>query len=145
MAARSASVALATAGDVSHLHDFVAASTGTAAQLANLNYWGYWTGEISADHVNDEFMARDDPASWSGTRMLLHLGQRLDPTSPQLALNLQTVHGLVAARPALLTGWPHLRLALADALERIASTDALTRAGHRQVADLHYALRLADR
>jgi transcriptional regulator with XRE-family HTH domain len=144
MAARSASVALAATGDSTHLHDFVIATSGTAAEVANLNYWAHWLGETSDDQTNDEFMA-DDTGRWAGVRLLQHLTRRLDPASPHLALNLHTVHALVASRPVLLTGWPGIRAPLDDALDRVASSDVLNHTGRDQVAGLHYALRIADR
>lgn len=60
MEARSASVALASAGDVSRLHDFVAATAGTAAELANLNYWAHWIGESADERCDDEFLCDDN-------------------------------------------------------------------------------------
>lgn len=118
---------------------------GTAAEVANLNYWAYWIGESADDQVGDEFMAYDDPNQWVGAHLLHHLTNRLEPASRHLPLNLHTVHALVASRPMLLTGWPAARAALAEALERIASSDALTRTGRDQVAGLRYALRIANR
>ncbi|MGW5702509.1 helix-turn-helix domain-containing protein [Amycolatopsis japonica] len=143
--ARSASVALASTGDGSHLHDFVTRANGTRAELANLNYWAHWIGELHDDQTDDSFMADDDSMAWSGVRLLHHLVSRLDPALPHLPLNLHTVHTLVASRPALLTTSPAARAALAGALEVVTSADTLIRDGRDQVAGLHYALRLADR
>ncbi len=145
MVARSASVALASAGDSTRLHDFVTTTSGTAAEVANLNYWAYRTGELTGDQTSDDFMAHDHPGQWAGVRLLRHLIARLDPALPHLPLNLHTVHALVASRPVLLTGWPGIRTSLTVALDRIASSDALTRTGHDQVAGLRYALRIANR
>jgi hypothetical protein len=145
MVARSASVALASAGDSTHLYDFVTTASGTAAEVANLNYWAYWTGELADDQTSDDFMADDDPGHWAGVRVVRHLTTRLDPASSHLPLNLHTVHTLVVSRPVLLTGWPGIRASLSDALDRIASSDALTRTGRDQVAGLRYALRIANR
>jgi hypothetical protein len=95
--------------------------------------------------TSDDFMAHDHPGHWAGVRLLRHLIARLDPALPHLPLNLHTVHALVASRPVLLIGWPGLRASLAEALDRIASSDALTRTGRDQVAGLRYALRIATR
>ncbi|QRP48019.1 helix-turn-helix transcriptional regulator [Amycolatopsis sp. FDAARGOS 1241] len=143
--ARSASVALASTGDSSHLHDFVTRTTGSRAELANLNYWAHWIGELPDDQTDDTFMAADDTRAWAGVRLFHHLVSRLDPASPHLPLNLHTVHTLVASRPALLTERSAARDALSEALEVLTSADVLTRDGRDQVAGLHYALRLADR
>ncbi|WP_406634823.1 hypothetical protein [Amycolatopsis sp. WGS_07] len=143
--ARSASVALASTGDGTHLHDFVSRTAGTRAEVANLNYWAHWIGELPDDQSDDRFMAEADTRAWSGKRLLHHLAGRLDPSSPHLPLNLHTVHSLVASRPTLLTGPSAERDALIGALELLSSCDVLSREGRDQVAGLHYALRLANR
>nr|WP_162834680.1 helix-turn-helix transcriptional regulator [Amycolatopsis circi] len=143
--ARSASVALASTGDSTHLHDFVSRTTGTRAEVANLNYWAHWIGELPDDQADDGFMATADTRAWSGMRLLHHLVGRLDPSSPHLPLNLHTVHSLVASRPTLLSGPSAVRDALIGALEMLSCSDVLSREGRDQVAGLHYALRLANR
>jgi DNA-binding XRE family transcriptional regulator len=145
LGARSASIALASTGDGTYLHDFVARTADTHAELANLNYWAHWIGELNDDQTDDTFMVADNTTPWSGVRLFDHLVSRLDPSSPHLPLNLHTVHTLVASRPALL-GTPSIaREALSGVLDTLASGDVLTRNGRDQVAGLHYALRFADR
>jgi hypothetical protein len=145
MEARSASVALASAGDGSHLHDFVDHTRHEHAELANLNYWAYWIGELDDEQTSDAFMLDRDTRSWTGVRLLQHLTNRLEPDSPHLPLNLHTLHALIASRSSLLGGRPALRAPLAEVLARLASTQCLTRTGRDQVAGLQYALRIADR
>jgi hypothetical protein len=142
--ARSASVALASAGDSTHLHDFVDRMTDTRAEVANLNYWAHWIGELSDDQTSDAFMLDGDIRSWAGIRLLQHLTNRLDPASLHLPLNLHTLHALIASRPSLLGGRPAIRASLAEVLAKLASTDCLTRTGRDQLAGLQYALRIAD-
>jgi hypothetical protein len=142
---RSASIALASTGDGTHLHDFVARTADTRAEVANLNYWAHWIGELNDDQTDDTFMAADDTKAWSGVRLFQHLVSRLDPASPHLPLNLHTVHSLVASRPTLLAGQSAPHDALTGVLDTLTSGDVLTRGGRDQVAGLHYALRLADR
>ncbi|HEY0637630.1 MAG TPA: helix-turn-helix transcriptional regulator [Pseudonocardiaceae bacterium] len=143
--ARSASVALASAGDSSHIHDFVTTMTGTRAEIANLNYWAYWIGELNDEHTDDTFMLTDDTRSWTGIRLLQHLTQRLSPASPHLPLNLHTLHTLVASRPSLLELHNGVSSPLGTALDVLASSDVLSAVGRDQVAGLHYALRIANR
>jgi transcriptional regulator with XRE-family HTH domain len=143
--ARSASVALAVAGDRTHLYDFVGRMTGQTEEVANLNYWAYWIGELSDEQTNDFFMLDADTRSWTGVRMLQHLLHRLDPASPHLPLNLSTMHALVASRPTLLSGRPATRAALAEVLDRLSSSNALLRTEREQLAGLQYAIRIADR
>lgn len=142
---RSASVALASAGDGDRLHDFVAGISGEQAEIANLNYWAYWIGELVDDQVDDAFMMRTDSRSWGGVQLMRHLIERLDVTAPQLRLNLHTLHSLVALRPSLLTEWPQLHHPLMSGLEKIASADSISRSARDQIAGLRYAVRIAGR
>jgi transcriptional regulator with XRE-family HTH domain len=143
--ARSASVALASAGDPAHIHDFVEQMKDTRAEVANLNYWAYWIGELSDEQTSDAFMLNDDSRSWTGARLLQHLVDRLAEDSPHLPLNLHTLYVLIASRPSLLTERPNGRWQLAESLDKLASSQVLTRPGRDQVAGLPYALRIADR
>jgi DNA-binding XRE family transcriptional regulator len=143
--ARSASVALAVAGDSTHLYDFVDHMTGQSDEVANLNYWAYWIGELSEEQTSDRFMLNADTRSWTGVRLLQHLLQRIDPASPHLPLNLSTLHALVGSRPSLLSGPASVRASFGEVLDRLASTDALARTERDQLAGLRYAVRIADR
>lgn len=143
--ARSASVALASVGDGTQMHDFVRNDFGGRAEIANLTYWAHWIGELSDEQTSDTFMLTEDTRSWTGVRLLEHLVTRLDPRSPHLPLNLYTLHALVASRPAVLDRGPGIRSKLVEGLEQLASSVGLTRSGRDQVAGLHYALRIAGR
>lgn len=143
--ARSASVALAVAGDSTYLYDFVDHVSDGPGQIANLNYWAYWIGELSDEQASDAFMMDDDTRSWTGARLLRHLVNRLQPDSPHRPLNLCTLHALIASRPSLLEGPPAGRSSLASVLDKLASADDLSRTERNQLAGLRYALRIADR
>lgn len=142
--ARSASVALASSGDVAHLHDFVDHMNDTRADVANLNYWAHWIGELNDEQTSDAFMMGNDTRSWTGVRLLHHLTNRLEPTGPHVPLNLYTLHTLIASRPSILGGRPVVRASLAVACDKLASTDHLTRTGRDRLAGILYALRIAD-
>jgi hypothetical protein len=143
--ARSASVALAVAGDSTHLHDFVDHMNGQTEDVANLNYWAYWIGELGDEQASDLFMLTADSRAWTGHRMLDHLLQRLDPVSPHLPLNLSTLHALIASRPALLNSRPGTRGSLRQVLDKLAASTVVTRTGRDQLAGLQYAVRIAER
>lgn len=143
--ARSASVALASSGDFTHIHDFVSQMSGTRAEVANLNYWAYWIGELSEEQTSDAFMLQDDTRAWTGVRLLQHLINRLDLDTSHLPLNLNTLHALIASRPSLLGERTGIHVMLVEVLDKLASSDNLTRRGRDQVAGLHYALRIAAR
>src|SRR5256886_12732046 len=141
MEARSASVALASAGDGSHLHDFVDHTRDELAESANLNYWAYWIGELVDEQTSDAFMLDRDTRSWTGVRLLQHLTNRLEPDSPHLPLNLHTLHTLIASRPSLLSGRPAVRASLAEVLANPGSTDRPNRPGRDQLAGIQHELR----
>lgn len=145
MEARSASVALAVAGDSTQLHDFVNGLSNDRTEAANLNYWAYWIGELSERQANDHFMLDVDTRTWAGVRLLQHLVERLQPASPHLPLNLCTLHSLIASRPAVLSGPPTHRMSLASALSELCSIDDMSRADRARLAGLQYAVRMADR
>ena len=144
--ARSAGVALASAGDPSRLHEFVDHMTGNPpAEIANLNYWAHWIGELGDDHADDTFMLEHDTRSWTGIGLLEHLINRLDPGAAHLPLNLHTLHTLVATRPGLLHHRPAVHASLATVLDRLGDNDEPSRSVRDEIAGLRYALRLADR
>jgi hypothetical protein len=143
--ARSASVALASAGDGTHLHDFLRRTTDAGSEIANLNYWAHWIGELNDEQTDDAFMLDADTRSWTGVRLLQHLVRRLSPGSPHLPLNLHTLHALIASRPSLLNERPDTRSDLAEVIDQLASVDGLSRTEHDQLAGIQYALRIADR
>jgi transcriptional regulator with XRE-family HTH domain len=143
--ARSAGVALAASGDVGRLHDFVEHTTDDRDEIANLNYWAHWIGELHDEQTNDAFMLNDDTRSWTGVRLLQHLMNRLQPDAAHLPLNLHTLHALIASRPSLLNGRQNFQATLSGVLDRLASVDDLPRTLREQVAGVQYALRLADR
>jgi hypothetical protein len=134
--ARSASVALASAGDPTHLHDFADHMTDTRTETANLNYWAYWIGELNDEQTSDAFMLDGDTRSWVGARLLHHLMHRLEPESSHLPLNLRTLYALIASRPGLRSGRPADRASLALVLAKLASTNCLNVSGREWLAGL---------
>ena len=143
--ARSASVALASSGDSTYIHDFVDHMADTRTESANLNYWAHWIGELGNDQTDDSFMLNSDTRMWTGFQLLDHLMNRLTPDAPHLPLNLHTLHALIASRPSILGGRPATRSGLSEVLDKLASGDRLTRTGRDQLAGLHYALRISNR
>lgn len=93
--ARSASVALAAAGDSSRLHDFVGHTSDERDEVANLNYWAHCIGELPEEHVDDAFMLDDDTRSWTGVRLLRHLLQ--EPAGGRTRVPRPEVHHRAAA------------------------------------------------
>jgi DNA-binding XRE family transcriptional regulator len=143
---RSSAVALANGGDRDPLRAFLRhALATTRLEQANLNYWAYWVGEIEGVQVDDTFMGRMDPQSWNGGRLLEHLLELLHPGSGNAELDLHTVWALLLAHPALLSGYPRLRSATASTIEELAMDRGLSAQARRELSDIAYAVRLANR
>ncbi|GAA4533053.1 helix-turn-helix domain-containing protein [Amycolatopsis samaneae] len=145
LAKRSASIALASAGDADTLGAYVRSASGDWAAAATLNYWAYWTGELLDDQADDRFLTEIDPCGWGGNRLGWHLVTRLVPGTPQLELNLHTLHSLVVSRPSLLAERPRLRGRTGDALDHLDGDGTLSGYSRDQLAGLRYAVRLACR
>ncbi|WP_425957412.1 hypothetical protein [Streptosporangium sp. DT93] len=85
-------------------------------ELANLNYWAYWLGEVGEPQPADTFMVELSPDVWRGTELLRHLTGKLDSTNPYLDVVAHTLWALVMVRPSAL-----------DAQSANALKDAATR------------------
>ena len=146
VAVRSSAVALAHSGDRDPLRTFLHQALVTDRQeQANLNYWAYWVGEIDGVQVDDKFMNRINPQSWSGVRLLEHLLELLDPDAGDTELNIHTLWALLLAHPTLLNSHPHLKLRTTNALDRLTEDHDLSPPARRELSDIAYALRLAHR
>ncbi len=141
---RASAVALGHGGDRDPLRAFLRhALTTDQLEQANLNYWAYWVGEIGDVQVDDEFMVRVNPRGWSGTRLLGHLLNRLDPGWGHTELNIHTMWALLLTHPTLLNHHPGLRSALASTVEELAADHDLSPEARRELSDIGYAVRLA--
>jgi transcriptional regulator with XRE-family HTH domain len=146
VAVRSSAMALTLCGNREPLRAFVRlALTDERQEAANLNYWAYWTGEIYAAQVDDEFMVTMDPRNWSGARPLGHLLERLQPGSGQTELNIHTVWALLLAHPHILENQPQLRARTQARIEQLDSDSELTPQARQELANIAYAVRLAQR
>ncbi|MGH3830905.1 MAG: helix-turn-helix domain-containing protein [Pseudonocardiaceae bacterium] len=146
VAVRSSAVALAHGGDRDPLRAFLRHTLATdRLEQANLNYWAYWVGEIDDVQVDDEFMHRVNPRDWGGARLLRHLMEGLQPGSGHTELNLHTVWALLLAHPTLLGNCPSLRASVASTMESLTADHDLSPEARRELSDIGYAVRLADR
>jgi hypothetical protein len=145
LAVRSSAVALACTGNKDPLSAFVSTGlTNDTQEMANLNYWAYWVGEMSEVQSDDSFMSRDQRVSWSGSQLLEHLLTGLSPTSNHAELNIHTLWALLLARPGILQAQPRLRTLAAVKLDEVTQAD-LTARSRQELASVGYAIRLADR
>ncbi|MBP2474394.1 transcriptional regulator with XRE-family HTH domain [Crossiella equi] len=143
---RSSAIALTRYGDRDPLRAFVrTALTNEAQEIANLNYWAYWVGEVSDVQTDDGFMTELGMRAWDGEELLRHLLLRLQPGSDHAELNIHSLWSLVLARPALLEGNPALRALARERVDRMAEDAELAKQAHRELTGLDYAIRLAAR
>jgi transcriptional regulator with XRE-family HTH domain len=128
LAARALVIALACHGDPEPLRHFVRTGhSSDQTEVANLNYWAYWIGELSERQQSQSFMPRTDVFErWSGRRLTHHLVGRLGGDGHAAADVELNVHSLSALlnRPAprhLLEHDAALASALRAAADRLTS------------------------
>jgi transcriptional regulator with XRE-family HTH domain len=141
---RSGAHSLARAGDTEALPEFIDVHISTdACEVANLNYWAYWLGEISEPQLADVFMVRLDLDSWHGDRLLQHLMGRLTSTNPYVDVVCHTLWALIIRKPSLL----HTRAAgeLTESVSRTLESTAVSPRSHRELEEVLYALRMIHR
>lgn len=144
IAMRSASVALALHGDPEPLRYFINTTLSSESQsIANLTYWAYWIGEVTADFADDDFLCAAPTHGWAGTTLMAHLADHLD--APHHAdLNIHSLWTLVLARPYLLDQLPSLRERVSRRVEK-ALSNGVTGAARDNLANLRCAVQLASR
>ncbi len=144
VAVRSSAVALAQEGDPEPLAAFVTRGLGDDDQdIANVNYWAYWVGEIADTQIDDRFMTKLPTRPWSGALLLEHLVPRVREGSPHLTLNAHTPWALILSRPRVLEEQPHLRARVGHQVERVLDAPGLDPATEQQLVGAAHAVRLA--
>ncbi|GLZ29832.1 hypothetical protein Lesp02_20220 [Lentzea sp. NBRC 105346] len=90
-------------------------------------------------------MTATDPADWPGARPFSELLQRFRPNSGQVELNVHTAWALLLAQPWLLQSRPPLCTEVVAAIGRLDEDDDLSADTRRELSDIAYAVRLAQR
>lgn len=145
-AVRSAAIGLTRYGQKEPLQAFVASGLRNHHhEVANLNYWAYWLGEVRDIHIDDSFMHDVHPSSWDGAHLLSHLINRINPEADQLDLNVRTLWQLLLARPYLLTERPELRALVSARVTETLDCHDLEKQARQEFSDVAYAIRLASR
>ncbi len=138
---RSGAHTLARFGDRDALAHFIRGSIGSdQCEVANLNYWAYWLGELAEPQIADTFMI--EPHTWHGTRLLDHLIAKLDAANPYIDVVAHTLWSLLTSRPALL---PHAVDQLTPPLTRTLDSDGISDQSRRELQEVFYALRMSQR
>jgi transcriptional regulator with XRE-family HTH domain len=140
--ARSVATSLAKQGDPELLRDFIArAHPDDACELAGLNYWAYWVGELRHRQHDDTFMINKGLA-WRGGRLLRHLTERLHAGHAFVDLNIHTLWSLLTVRRDL----PHDDSAVGRDLlvrgERLLDEGEISDQSRRELTSVLYGLRI---
>jgi hypothetical protein len=140
---RSVATSLAKQGDAELLRDFIArAHPDETCELAGLNYWAYWVGEIASRQRDDLFMIKHEQV-WRGGRLLRHLVDRLDPSHPFIDLNIHTIWTLLKARTGLAYDEPRLARDLLVRGARVHDGGAISAQSRQEIGAVLYGLRVA--
>jgi transcriptional regulator with XRE-family HTH domain len=140
--ARSVATSLAKQGDPELLRAFIArAHPDDACELAGLNYWAYWVGELRSRQHNDMFMI-DRSLAWRGALLLHHLVERLDAQHAFVDLNVHTVWSLLAARQDLAQDNPATGRQLLARAGRLLDEGGISDQSRRELASILYGLRM---
>lgn len=138
---RSGAHSLARQGDESALSRFVDHHLESEdCEVANLNYWAYWLGEIDAIQITDTFMIDLNLQSWRGWRMVAHLITKMNSENPYLDVVIHTMWALITCKPNVVT--PDSAGRLSAAAKRLLDEEVGSPRSQRELNEVLYALRL---
>ncbi|MDA0564868.1 helix-turn-helix domain-containing protein [Streptomonospora sp. S1-112] len=141
---RSGAHTLARRGDAEALPRFIGVHIETdQCEIANLNYWAYWLGELADPQLSDAFMIEVDLDAWHGGRLVEHLTTRLDRSNPYVDVVAHTLWSLVHRKPGAVT--PTRGRALAEAVQKILEEGGISPQSRRELQEVLYALRIVHR
>lgn len=141
---RSGAHTLARTGDEEALPSFIDVHISTdACEIANLNYWAYWLGEVTDPQLADTFMVELDVDSWHGDRLLKHLAARLTPDNVYVDVVCHTLWALIIRKPGLLT--KKIADDLIGSVGRMLSEAVISPQSKRELEEVSYALRTVQR
>ncbi|MER5645274.1 hypothetical protein [Streptosporangium sp. NPDC002524] len=109
-------------------------------EMANLNYWAYWLGEVSEPQLADTFMVELNPDVWRGNELPRHLTRKLDSTNPYPDVVAHTLWALVMLRPSALD--TQSTDALRDAAVRTLDEATASPQSQRELEAVIYAPRM---
>jgi hypothetical protein len=101
--ARSTASALTRLGDPEPIRRFITDRlSDESGEIANLNYWAFWTGDLHGHQTADSFIRSTPLSQWRGSQLMRHLLDRLHGNVGFLELNIHTLWSLVQTRPETL-------------------------------------------
>jgi transcriptional regulator with XRE-family HTH domain len=141
--ARSTASALTRTGDPEPMRRFITGQLGDdTGEMANLNYWAFWTGELGEQQASDSFIASTSPGSWHGGRLARHLADRLHGNIGFTELNIHSLWALFRIRPALAA---LLAADLETRIERLLDENQVSAPARRELEALRYGIAIAQR
>ncbi|HEX2312805.1 MAG TPA: helix-turn-helix transcriptional regulator [Thermomonospora sp.] len=142
---RSGAHSLARKGDREALRGFIDRAMRTdRCEVANLNYWAYWLGEITEPQAADTFMVELPTRSWRGARLLAHLVDKLVPQNVYLDVVAHTMWALLQHRPSLVQDDPGTVGTLREHAGQVLDAEDISVRTRREVEEVLYGLRMAD-
>nr|BFF27801.1 hypothetical protein GCM10025732_57660 [Glycomyces mayteni] len=133
-------VSRAYRGDPQPLRDFIArAHPSEDCEIAALNYTAYWVGDLRDREGDDAFMVRSD-RRWHGTRMYVHLVERLHADHPLVDLNIHNLWLLLRSQRGLLVDDPDTTRMLAEHLEPLADSGRVSDLSREELGSIGEAL-----
>ncbi len=141
---RSGAHTLARQGDAEALPQFIKDHIAAdECEVANLNYWSYWIGELSDPQLSDMFMIEQSLSSWRGDRLLEHLVARLDAANPYVDVVAHTLWSFLGLKCDTVT-MLHAK-ALTAAVQRLFDEGSISSQSRRELQEVLYALRTIHR
>lgn len=138
---RSGAHSLARLGDREGLQYFIRTRLADdVCEMANLNYWAYWLGEVSDPQGTDMFMVELKSDAWRGTLVLRHLTSKLDAFNPYVDVVIHTLWALVMLRPSVLDA--QTTHDLEGRAVRMLDETGLSPQARRELEAVVYALRM---
>jgi transcriptional regulator with XRE-family HTH domain len=143
--ARSTASALTRLGDPEPMRRFIAEQLADeAGERANLNYWAFWTGDLSEQQIEDGFIVSTPLTAWHGHRLLRHLLDRLHGKLGFLELNIHTLHVLISMKPEMVKD-PATSTELNGKIERLLDENLVGAQARRELEALRYGIAIATR
>jgi hypothetical protein len=141
---RSGAHSLARLGDREGLQHFIRTRLADqSCEVANLNYWAYWLGEVSELQATDLFMVELGPDAWRGTQLLRHLVSRLHSANPYVDVVSHTLWALIMLRPSALS--PDTTVRLTQSAAQVLEEGEVSPQSRHELEAVVYALRMMDR
>lgn len=143
--ARSTASALTRVGDPEPMRRFIADQLGDeAAEAANLNYWAFWTGELSEQQASDAFIGGLPLDAWHGRRLARHLLDRLHGNIGFMELNIHSLWALIRIRPGMAAD-PALASELDTKIGRLLDENLVSAEARSELEALRYGIAMARR